>query len=292
MVKLIKNILEIKNLNKNIKNNIILKDVSFNIEKGKVLALLGPNGAGKSTTMNILANILMKTSGEIILDNNKNLNYIKEHIGIVFQNNTLDDELTVFENLYYRGLLYNIKKKDLIHNIISLTNELEMNDYLYKLYKNCSGGQKRLTMIARALVFNPTLLILDEPTTGLDPETRKLLWKKLIEYKDNFNLTILFSTHYIEEATISDYICIINKGKILLNKRCDTLKKEYNIKKLNIIETDKSYIKTVNNTNEALKILNNIPTSKLVDFEFTNSSIEDIFISLTKEQNEKTMHIN
>lgn len=292
MVKLIKNILEIKNLNKNIKNNIILKDVSFNIEKGKVLALLGPNGAGKSTTMNILANILMKTSGEIILDNNKNLNYIKEHIGIVFQNNTLDDELTVFENLYYRGLLYNINKKDLIHNIISLTNELEMNDYLYKLYKNCSGGQKRLTMIARALVFNPTLLILDEPTTGLDPETRKLLWKKLIEYKDNFNLTILFSTHYIEEATISDYICIINKGKILLNKRCDTLKKEYNIKKLNIIETDKTYIKTVNNTNEALKILNNIPTSKLVDFEFTNSSIEDIFISLTKEQNEKTMHIN
>lgn len=292
MVKLIKNILEIKNLNKNIKNNIILKDVSFNIEKGKVLALLGPNGAGKSTTMNILANILMKTSGEIILDNNKNLNYIKEHIGIVFQNNTLDDELTVFENLYYRGLLYNINKKDLIHNIISLTNELEMNDYLYKLYKNCSGGQKRLTMIARALVFNPTLLILDEPTTGLDPETRKLLWKKLIEYKDNFNLTILFSTHYFEEATISDYICIINKGKILLNKRCDTLKKEYNIKKLNIIETDKSYIKTVNNTNEALKILNNIPTSKLVDFEFTNSSIEDIFISLTKEQNEKTMHIN
>ncbi|MEG1596991.1 MAG: ABC transporter ATP-binding protein [Bacilli bacterium] len=291
-MKLIKNILEIKNLNKNIKNNIILKDVSFNIEKGKVLALLGPNGAGKSTTMNILANILMKTSGEIILDNNKNLNYIKEHIGIVFQNNTLDDELTVFENLYYRGLLYNINKKDLIHNIISLTNELEMNDYLYKLYKNCSGGQKRLTMIARALVFNPTLLILDEPTTGLDPETRKLLWKKLIEYKDNFNLTILFSTHYFEEATISDYICIINKGKILLNKRCDTLKKEYNIKKLNIIETDKSYIKTVNNTNEALKILNNIPTSKLVDFEFTNSSIEDIFISLTKEQNEKTMHIN
>ncbi|MEG0994895.1 MAG: ABC transporter ATP-binding protein [Bacilli bacterium] len=291
-MKLIKNILEIKNLNKNIKNNIILKDVSFNIEKGKVLALLGPNGAGKSTTMNILANILMKTSGEIILDNNKNLNYIKEHIGIVFQNNTLDDELTVFENLYYRGLLYNINKKDLIHNIISLTNELEMNDYLYKLYKNCSGGQKRLTMIARALVFNPTLLILDEPTTGLDPETRKLLWKKLIEYKDNFNLTILFSTHYFEEATISDYICIINKGKILLNKRCDTLKKEYNIKKLNIIETDKTYIKTVNNTNEALKILNNIPTSKLVDFEFTNSSIEDIFISLTKEQNEKTMHIN
>ncbi|MEG1350917.1 MAG: ABC transporter ATP-binding protein [Bacilli bacterium] len=291
-MKLIKNILEIKNLNKNIKNNIILKDVSFNIEKGKVLALLGPNGAGKSTTMNILANILMKTSGEIILDNNKNLNYIKEHIGIVFQNNTLDDELTVFENLYYRGLLYNINKKDLIHNIISLTNELEMNDYLYKLYKNCSGGQKRLTMIARALVFNPTLLILDEPTTGLDPETRKLLWKKLIEYKDNFNLTILFSTHYIEEATISDYICIINKGKILLNKRCDTLKKEYNIKKLNIIETDKTYIKTVNNTNEALKILNNIPTSKLVDFEFTNSSIEDIFISLTKEQNEKTKHIN
>lgn len=212
------NTVSVNNLEKKYKNERVLKSISFDVEKGQIFAFLGPNGAGKSTTMNILSTLLEKTSGNVSVSNfdlDKNRRKIKSEIGVVFQNDVLDSELTVYDNLVFRGSLYYTKKKDIEESIIGVIKTLSLQNILYKKYGKCSGGQKRLVQIARALLSNPSLLILDEPTTGLDPTARKLVWNTLISLRDNLNITIFYTTHYLEEVLYADRYCILNNGKII-----------------------------------------------------------------------------
>lgn len=153
-------ILTLKNIKKEFHHNIVLKDVSFEIPKGSIFVFLGANGAGKSTLLNIILQILLPTSGEILMNKGK---ILKHKIGVVFQENTLDDELTIYENMMVRGSLYNIKKKILQERILDITKKLGIDTFLHTKYKVCSGGQKRIAMIARALLMDPEIIIMDEP---------------------------------------------------------------------------------------------------------------------------------
>ena len=163
-------IIELKNVKKEYKNKLIFKDITFNIPKGSIFAFLGLNGSGKSTLLNIIIEILLPTSGNILMYNNK---LKKDKIGVVFQENTFDNELTIYENMIIRGKLYNLKKDYLDNKILELANDLNMTSYLHNKYKYCSGGQKRIAMIAKALLANPEIIIMDEPTTALDIEAQK-----------------------------------------------------------------------------------------------------------------------
>ena len=207
-------VLDIKNIKKEFKDNLVLKDISFKIPRGSIFAFLGANGAGKSTLLNIIMQIILPTSGEILMNNKK---LLKHKIGVVFQENTFDDELTIYENMIIRGSLYKIKKQILQKKIKNISRELGMNSFLHNKYKICSGGQKRLAMIARALLMDPEIIIMDEPTTALDIETRKKLWDFLLKLNKEKNLTIFFSSHYIEEAEVATNLCILKSGKIIFN---------------------------------------------------------------------------
>lgn len=212
------NSVSVKNLKKSYKKESVLKSISFDVEKGQIFAFLGPNGAGKSTTMNILSTLLEKTSGNVSVSNfdlDKNRRKIKSEIGVVFQSDVLDSELTVYDNLVFRGSLYYTKKNDIEESIFSVIKTLSLQNIIYKKYGRCSGGQKRLVQIARALLSKPSLLILDEPTTGLDPTARKLVWNTLISLRDYLNITIFYTTHYLEEVLYADRYCILNNGKII-----------------------------------------------------------------------------
>lgn len=164
------NIISIEHITKKFKHKSVLEDISFEIPEGSIFAFLGSNGAGKSTLLNIIVQILLPTSGKILMNNGK---IKKEDIGVVFQENTLDDDFTIYENLLLRGSLYNINKKVLHHRIIRLSKKLGIFNLLNKKYKECSLGQKRLVTIIRALLMNPKIIVMDEATTALDIETRK-----------------------------------------------------------------------------------------------------------------------
>lgn len=206
-------------LSKEYKQKEIVRSVSFEVKQGQCFALLGPNGAGKSTTLNMVATLLHKTSGTILIDGiniDTNKEDVKKKIGIVFQDDVLDKELTIYKNLFYRGGLYFTSQKELHEQIDFVVEILSLQDILYKKYGTCSGGQKRLAQIGRALLPRPKLLILDEPTTGLDPVTRLMVWKTLNQLKNRLNITIFFTTHYLEEIANADEICIMDKGNVLL----------------------------------------------------------------------------
>ena len=161
-------------------------------------------------------------------------NILKNKIGVVFQENTFDDELTIYENMMIRGKLYNIKKKILEKRILDITTELGINSFLHRKYKYCSGGQKRIAMIARALLMDPEIIIMDEPTTALDIETRRKLWDFLLKLNKEKNVTIFFSSHYIEEADVATNLCILKAGKIFFNGTYEYLISCYSKKHLKI----------------------------------------------------------
>lgn len=197
----------------------IVKSIQFQVEQGQIFAFLGPNGAGKSTTMNMLGTLLEKTKGRIYIDGmdmDLDKEGVKRKIGMVFQEDILDPELTVYKNLWYRGGLYWDNNQKLRQQIDDIVHMLSMEKIIKRKYKECSGGQRRLAQIARALISNPKLLILDEPTTGLDPVTRQTVWKTLLKLKRQLQMTIFYTTHYLDEASYADTICIIKGGKVLL----------------------------------------------------------------------------
>lgn len=181
-------ILSLKDIKKDFGSTQVLKGVSFDIPKGSIFAFLGANGAGKSTLLNIIMQILLPTSGKVLMNGE---HILKERIGIVFQENTFDEELSIYENMMIRGSLYHIKKSELNKRILELSRELGMDSFLYRKYKVCSGGQKRIAMIARALIMRPSIVIMDEATTAIDIETRRKVWDFLLRL--NREKGILFS---------------------------------------------------------------------------------------------------
>ena len=209
------NIIEIQHLKKYFKEVKAVDDISFSVKKGELFAFLGLNGAGKSTTINILCGQLDKDSGKIYA------------CGYDLQNSVLDNKLTVLENLKIKAKLYDINNEKFKDNLEFLSDKLEFKDILNRPLYKLSGGQKRRIDLARALIHNPQILILDEPTTGLDPKTRILVWELLSSLRKTKELTIILTTHYMEEANEADTIVIIDSGKIVANDTPNNLKNKY-----------------------------------------------------------------
>ena len=215
------------NVSKQFHKIIAVNAISFDVPKGSLCAFLGSNGAGKSTTMNMMITLLTKTSGKIYIDGldmDNERNRIRQKIGVVFQEDILDGELTVYENLYYRGGLYLPNCRALKKRILEISQLLQIDQILKKTYKTCSGGQKRLVQIGRAILPQPQLLILDEPTIGLDPLAREHVWSIIKKLNSELHMTVFYSTHYMEEACLANEICMIHNGELLT---CKTMSEQY-----------------------------------------------------------------
>ena len=212
-----KDIIKIQNLCKSFGDVKAVQDLSFRVKEGELFAFLGVNGAGKSTTINIMCGQLLKDSGSVEIDGKSlddDLEKIKGTFGVVFQNSVLDSALSVYDNLECRAALYGITGRAFKERLSELAKLLEFENLLKRTVGKLSGGQRRRIDIARALINKPQILILDEPTTGLDPQTRKNLWDVISQLRKNENMTVFLTTHYMEEAAEADYVVIIDSGKI------------------------------------------------------------------------------
>ena len=291
-------IISIKNLNKTFKEVKAVNNLSFKVKKGEFFAFLGINGAGKSTTISIMCGELTRDSGEVYIDGkniDEQMESIKVNMGVVYQKNVLDDPLTVKDNLKFRAALYGIHGKEFEEKYEKLASLLDFADLSSRTYGKLSGGQKRRVDIARALIHDPEILILDEPTTGLDPQTRKTVWKVVNDLRKEKGLTVFLTTHYMEEVTDADYIVILNKGEIvaegspleLKNKYTGDFISIYNVSKEEIVllglpfsEIPNGYRIEVANTYEATKLIINNP-NLFKDYEVIKGKMDDVFLNAT-----------
>jgi|SRR5579859_2662493 len=224
------NAVEVKNLSKKFGDFIAVDNISFEVPHGEIFAFLGPNGAGKTTTIKILTTLLQRTSGEVMIngfDPVKNQSEVRKSFGIVFQDPSLDEELTAFENLEFHGILYSVPKQLRKKRINELLEIVELGDRRNDLVKTFSGGMRRRLEIARGLLHHPKIFFLDEPTVGLDPQTRNQIWQYIQNLNQSEKITIFFTTHYMEEADrYAQQIAIIDHGKIIEQGTTESLKKK------------------------------------------------------------------
>ncbi|HAR48054.1 MAG TPA: ABC transporter [Firmicutes bacterium] len=292
------NIIEIENLSKSFKDVKAVSDLSFSVKKGELFAFLGVNGAGKSTTISIICNQLKKDSGKIVIDGvdiDKNSESINSKLGVVFQASVLDGFLTVYDNLKNRAALYGIYGKEFEKRLDELSDILNFKDLLKRSVKKLSGGQRRKIDIARALFHHPKILILDEPTTGLDPQTRKNIWNVINKLRKEEQITVLLTTHYMEEAADADYVVIIDSGKKvasgtpleLKNKYTGDFITLYNVKEEDVIKLGFPY--EVIRDAYRIAIPDTKTASNLIiehqdifnDFEITKGKMDDVFLQVT-----------
>lgn len=230
------NIIEVKNVSKKFDDITAVDDISFNVEKGEIFAFLGPNGAGKTTSIKMLTTLLEPTSGSIVLnDHNVTLDpdLVRKSFGIVFQDPSIDNDLTAYENMEFHAVLYGVSKSVYVPRIKELLELVELWDRKDDLAKEFSGGMKRRLEIARGLLHHPKVLFLDEPTLGLDPQTRNLMWNYIRNLNEKEGLSVFFTTHYMEEADrVADRVAIIDHGKIISIGTSEKLKMETDTKTL------------------------------------------------------------
>lgn len=290
------NIIEIEHLNKSFGEVKAVNDITFRVKKGEFFSFLGVNGAGKSTTISIMCGTLTKDSGKVIIngiDVDKDIKSITNKIGVVFQFSHLDSVLTVYDNLRSRAALYNITGDKFKERLEYLTELLDLKDILKRTLGKLSGGQRRRVDIARALIHDPEILILDEPTTGLDPQTRKLIWEVINKMRIEKSLTVFLTTHYMEEAAESDYVVILNKGLIAAEGTPHDLKNKYSSDYITFYNTDEIYdfgypmtkIKNgyrikIPNTELATELVTKHP-DKFKDYEITKGKMDDVFLAVT-----------
>ncbi len=221
--------IKVKNLTKKFGDFVAIDDVSFYVNKGEIFAFLGPNGAGKTTTIKILTTLLKPTSGQVLINNSdpvKEQDDVRRSFGIVFQDQSLDDELTAWENMEFHGVLYSVQKNIRRKRIEELLKFVELWDRKDDFVKNFSGGMKRRLEIARGLIHHPKILFLDEPTLGLDPQTRNHIWNYIKNLNKEERMTVFFTTHYMEEADrVAQKIAIIDHGKIISQETPNELKR-------------------------------------------------------------------
>lgn len=293
-----KNIIEINHLNKTFGDIKAVQDLSFRVKEGELFAFLGVNGAGKSTTINILCGQLSKDSGSVNIcgsDLDASPDSIKRSIGVVFQNSVLDKELSVRDNLASRAALYGIKGKDFQNRLAELADLLEFRSLLKRPVGKLSGGQRRRIDIARALLHKPKILILDEPTTGLDPQTRNLLWQVIGNLRKDENMTVFLTTHYMEEAADADYVVILDGGQIAAEGTPLELKNAYTGDFITIYGEDEEQIKKLNapykpvrdafrvsvpDTAAATELILKYP-DVFKDYEITKGKMDDVFLAVT-----------
>lgn len=303
------NIIEISDLKKYYGDVKAVDGISFYVEKGKMFAFLGPNGAGKSTTIDMICTFLKPDSGTAIVDGNvlgKKDDAIRHIIGAVFQDGLLDNLLTIKENLETRGSLYGLKGKQLEEAVKKAAEAAGVTELMDRKYGVLSGGQRRRADIARALVNTPKILFLDEPTTGLDPQTRKNVWDTIKKLQQDTGMTVFLTTHYMEEAAEADYVIIIDNGKIAAKGTPADLKEKYSsdclimtigrnngdeeqiIKKLTQLGYE--YKITANRINVKLAgTLNALPVldvckEYISGFEVITGTMDDAFISITGKE--------
>lgn len=298
------NILIIENLIKTYGKLVAVNDISLKVRRGSLFAFLGVNGAGKSTTINIICSILSKNSGKIYVDGfdlDKDKEKIKNEIGIVFQTSVLDQELTVKENLEIRTSFYSLSNEEKRRNIDTIIKLLDLSSILNKPIKTLSGGQKRRVDIARAMVHTPKLLILDEPTTGLDPKTRIAVWSLIDDIRQKTGMTVFLTTHYLEEAEKATFVVIMNKGNIIASGTPNELKNKYSYDYIQVYKKfdedfskrleskklkfsynkdKKAYKIVIKDTKEAKAILNDF-NEDLNDIEILKGTIDDVFLNVT-----------
>ncbi|MFA6410824.1 MAG: ATP-binding cassette domain-containing protein [Candidatus Buchananbacteria bacterium] len=228
--------IEVKNLVKKFGDFTAVDNVSFEVKKGDIFAFLGPNGAGKTTTIKMLTTLLQPSGGNILIngfDPQKNQNDVRHSFGIVFQDPSLDEELTTWENMEFHGVLYSVPKKIRRARIEEMLRFVELWDRKDELVKNYSGGMKRRLEIARGLIHHPTILFLDEPTLGLDPQTRNHIWNYIKDLNQKEGMTVFFTTHYMEEAEkAANQVAIIDHGKIISSGTSNELKQKTQTKSL------------------------------------------------------------
>ena len=292
------NIIKISNLNKSFGEVRAVQDLSLMVKEGELFAFLGVNGAGKSTAISIMCGQLAKDSGKVIIDDldlDFDMSKIKNKLGVVFQNSVLDKALTVKDNLESRAALYGINGKAFKNRLSELSQLLEFDDLLGRAVGKLSGGQRRRIDVARALLHEPKILILDEPTTGLDPQTRKLLWNVISGLKDKNKMTVFLTTHYMEEASDADYVVILDGGRISAEGTPRELKNEYTGDFITLYGVDEKQVKkrfsdyeylrgayriAVPNTSEATKLIIKYPEI-FEDYEIVKGKMDDVFLSVT-----------
>lgn len=300
------NAISVKNLTKTYGSVNAVDNISFSVEKGSLIGFLGVNGAGKSTTINMMSTLLEPNSGSIEIcgfDIKKDSRKVREKTGIVYQNNVLDDLLTVKENLMCRGMLRCPGKKQAMARLAELEEIFSLTDILKKKYRTLSGGQKRRCEIAAALMHTPEVLILDEPTTGLDPSARHEVWSTVEQLRKRTQMTVFLTTHYMEEAAGADKIIIISKGKIVAEGLPHELKEKYAADHLKIYCDNSQKTKLLKNlaldgaryseesyglkislasTREALPLLDKAGND-FEGFEVIQGTMDDVFLNATRE---------
>ena len=291
-------IIEIRHLNKSYGQVRAVRDLSFRVKEGELFAFLGINGAGKSTTINIMCGQLSKDAGTVHIagaDLDKDLSKIKNTLGVVFQNSVLDKSLSVRDNLESRAALYGITGKDFEKRLSELAKLLNFEDILKRAVGKLSGGQRRRIDIARALLHKPRVLILDEPTTGLDPQTRKMLWDVISDLRKNENMTVFLTTHYMEEAADADYVIILDSGKIVAKGTPLELKNLYTGDFITIYGAKEEEIQMLGAKYEAIRdayrvsVPNTAAATQLIlrypeifkDYEITKGKMDDVFLTVT-----------
>lgn len=295
------NIIEISNLKKRFKDVQAVDDITFRVKEGELFAFLGLNGAGKSTTISIMCGQLEKDAGKVLVDG-RDIDHspqaVKAEIGIVFQNSVLDKVLTVRDNLRFRAALYGITGSAFEERLGELGGLLQLEELMRRPVGKLSGGQRRRVDVARALLHSPKILILDEPTTGLDPQSRIMVWNVVAQLRKARGLTVFLTTHYMEEAAEADYVVILDSGKIVAEGTPNDLKntytgdfiKLYSVKNetLDALQIpyvqENGYLKlSVKNTAEARELITRYPEI-FSDFEIIKGKMDDVFLAATGKQ--------
>jgi ABC-2 type transport system ATP-binding protein len=298
------NIIEVKNLTKKFGAFTAVNKISFAVRKGEIFGFLGPNGAGKSTTISMLSTLITVSSGQATINNfdtGKETDDVRRSIGLVFQDPSLDDRLTAKENLSFHARLYGLSRKDYTARIKKVLNLVELWDRRDSLVKSFSGGMKRRLEIARGLIHFPKVLFLDEPTLGLDPQTRAHIWEYILKLRETQQMTIFMTTHYMNEAEYCDRIAIIDEGKIIaldtpnklkkkvggdiiqmksleLDKLKVEIKEKYKLKAK--LEDDKLQIEVPDGEKFLPKLFNDLKT-KIDSIELRKPTLEDVFLKMT-----------
>lgn len=291
-------IIEIRNLSKSFGDVHAVQDISFCVKKGELFAFLGVNGAGKSTTISILCGQLAKDAGVVEVAGrniDSSLDQVKSTLGVVFQNSVLDQVLSVKENLQSRAALYGIRGEAFQKRMAELAKVLDFEPLLGRTVGKLSGGQRRRIDIARALLHKPEILILDEPTTGLDPQTRKLLWDVVTDLRQKEHMTVFLTTHYMEEAADADHVVILDSGRIVAEGTPLQLKNTYTGDFITLYGITEAQVRSLGAPYEAVRdayrvsVPNTAAATRLImahpdifqDFEITKGKMDDVFLAVT-----------
>ena len=294
-------IIKIENLEKSFGKIKAVRKINLEVYEGSLFAFLGINGAGKSTTISMMYGGLKIDSGRITIcgqDVATHLDKIKNQIGVVFQDSILDKTLTVYENLKFRAGFYGIFGQDFKARYQELEKLFDLAEIKNQKIQKLSGGQKRRVDIARAIIHQPKILILDEPTTGLDPGTRSKVWRIISKLREDFKMTIFLTTHYMEEAADADYVTILDKGRIIAEGTPLELKTQYATDVLHLYGVDESEVKKLKlpyqkiHKDFQIKVKNSAVVTQLIvknpelfqDFELIKSTLDDVFLAVTKSR--------